>query len=108
MALLISTTTAVTNNRIIEINLIVPSKEFVYSDVKSVWTGFGTKLFTLDETKRQGTFSYCIDLDGEEKVFMKPTVNQKLVSDDTYIELEEFDQRLMELGISKESSAEGS
>ena len=108
MALLISTTTAVTNNRIIEINLIVPSKEFVYSDVKSVWTGFGTKLFTLDETKRQGTFSYCIDLDGEEKVFMQPTVNQKLVSDDTYIELEEFDQRLMELGISKESSAEGS
>lgn len=83
MALLISTTTAVTNNRIIEINLIVPSKEFVYSDVKSVWTGFGTKLFTLDETKRQGTFSYCIDLDGEEKVFMQPTVNQKLVSDDT-------------------------
>ena len=39
---------------------------------------------------------------------MQPTVNQKLVSDDTYIELEEFDQRLMELGISKESSAEGS
>ena len=63
---------------------------------------------TLDETKRQGTFSYCIDLDGEEKVFMQPTANQKLVSDDTYIELEEFDQRLMELGISKESSAEGS
>lgn len=30
------------------------------------------------------------------------------MSDDTYIELEEFDQRLMELGISKESSAEGS
>ena len=65
-------------------------------------------MFTLDETKRQGTFSYCIDLDREEKVFMQPTFNQKLVSDDTYIELEEFDQRLMELGISKESSAEGS
>ncbi|WP_105207524.1 MerR family transcriptional regulator [Streptococcus suis] len=107
-ALLISTTTAVTKDQIIDINLLAPSKEYLYSDVKSVWTGFGTKVFTLDETKKQGQFSYRIQLDGKELVFMQPTSNQDLVPVDSYIELEEFDQRLMNLVIPKESSAEGS
>lgn len=107
-ALLISTTTAVTKDQIIDINLLAPSQEYLYSDVKSVWTGFGTKVFTLDETKKQGQFSYRIQLDGKELVFMQPTSNQDLVPVDSYIELEEFDQRLMNLGIPKESSAEGS
>ncbi|MFI3069156.1 MerR family transcriptional regulator [Streptococcus suis] len=107
-ALLISTTTAVTKDQIIDINLLAPSKEYLYSDVKSVWTGFGAKLFTLDEAERQGQFSYRIQLDGKEIVFMQPTSNQDLVPYDTYIELEEFDQRLMNLGIPKESSTEGS
>ncbi|HEM6082766.1 TPA: hypothetical protein U2B95_001223 [Streptococcus suis] len=106
--LLISTTTVVTDSQIIDINLLAPSKEYLYSDVKSVWTGFGTKVFTLDETKKQGQFSYRIQLDGKELVFMQPTSNQDLVPVDSYIELEEFDQRLMNLGIPKESSAEGS
>ncbi|HFI0140270.1 TPA: hypothetical protein ACGOY5_001405 [Streptococcus suis] len=39
---------------------------------------------------------------------MQPTSNQDLVPADSYIELEEFDQRLMNLKIPKESSAEGS
>ncbi|MHC3756299.1 MerR family transcriptional regulator [Streptococcus suis] len=107
-ALLISTTTAVTKDQIIDINLLAPSKEYLYSDVKSVWVGFGTKVFTLDEAEKQGQFSYRIQLDGKELVFMQPTSNRDLVTDDTYIELEEFDQRLMTLGIPKESSAEGS
>ncbi|HFU4059949.1 TPA: MerR family transcriptional regulator [Streptococcus suis] len=106
--LLISTTTVVTDSQIIDINLLAPSKEYLYSDVKSVWAGFGTKVFTLDETKKQGQFSYRIQLDGKELVFMQPTSNQDLVPVDSYIELEEFDQRLMNMGISKESSAEGS
>ena len=107
-ALLISTTTAVTKDQIIDINLLAPSKEYLYSDVKSVWTGFGTKLVTVNRSERQGEFSYQIQLDGKKIVFMQPTVNQNLVPDDTYIELEEFDRRLMNLGIPKESSAEGS
>ncbi|HEL2402435.1 TPA: MerR family transcriptional regulator [Streptococcus suis] len=107
-ALLISTTTAVTKDQIIDINLLAPSKEYLYSDVKSVWTGFGTKVLTVNEFEKQGQFSYRIQLDEKEIVFMQPAVNQNLVPDDTYIELEEFDQRLMNLGISKESSAEGS
>ncbi len=107
-ALLISTTTAVTKDQIIDINLLAPSKEYLYSDVKSVWTGFGTKVFTLDETKKQGQFSYRIQLDGKEIVFMQPAVNQNLIPDDTYIELEKFDRQLMNLEIPKESSAEGS
>lgn len=107
-ALLISTTTAVTKDQIIDINLLAPSQEYLYSDVKSVWTGFGTKLVTVNRSERQGEFSYQIQLDGKKIVFMQPAVNQNLVPDDTYIELEEFDRRLMNLGILKESSAEGS
>ncbi|HEL1960825.1 TPA: MerR family transcriptional regulator [Streptococcus suis] len=107
-ALLISTTTAVTKDQIIDINLLAPSKEYLYSDVKSVWTGFGTKLVTVNRSERRGEFSYRIQLDGKKIVFMQPTVNQNLIPDDTYIELEEFDRRLMNLGIPKESSIEGS
>lgn len=107
-ALLISTTTVVTGSHIIDINLLAPSKEYVYSDVKSVWAGFGTKLFTLDEADKQGQFSYRIQLEEREIVLMQPTINQELVPDDSYIELEEFDQRLMDLGIPKESSTKGS
>ncbi|HFR4577551.1 TPA: MerR family transcriptional regulator [Streptococcus suis] len=107
-ALLISTTTAVTKDQIIDINLLAPSKDYLYSDVKSVWTGFGIKLVTVNRSERQGEFSYQIQLDGKKIVFMQPTVNQNLIPDDTYIELEEFDRRLMNLGIPKESSTEGS
>ncbi|WP_105097135.1 MerR family transcriptional regulator [Streptococcus suis] len=107
-ALLISTTAAVTKDQIIDINLLAPSKEYLYSDVKSVWTGFGNKLVTVNRAERQGEFSYRIQLDGKKIVFMQPTVNQNLIPDDTYIELEEFDRRLMNLGIPKESSTEGS
>ncbi|MCK4029474.1 MerR family transcriptional regulator [Streptococcus iners] len=107
-ALLISTTTAVTKDQIIDINLLAPSKEYLYSDVKSVWTGFGTKLVTVNRSERQGEFSYQIQLDGKKIVFMQPAVNQNLVPDDTYIELEEFDRQLMNLKIPKESSTEGS
>ncbi|HFI0214429.1 TPA: MerR family transcriptional regulator [Streptococcus suis] len=107
-ALLISTTTVVTDSQIINVNLLAQSKEYLYSDVKSVWAGFGAKVFTLDEAEKQGQFSYRIQLDGKEIVFMQPTSNQDLVPVDSYIELEEFDQRLMNLGIPKESSAEGS
>ncbi|HFI2432201.1 TPA: MerR family transcriptional regulator [Streptococcus suis] len=107
-ALLISTTTAVTKDQIININLLAPSKSYLYSDVKSIWTGFGTKLVTVNRAERQGEFSYQIQLDGKKIVFMQPAVNQNLIPDDTYIELEEFDRRLMNLGIPKESSKEGS
>ncbi|HEM4030481.1 TPA: MerR family transcriptional regulator [Streptococcus suis] len=107
-ALLISTTTAVTKDQIIDINLLAPSKAYLYSDVKSVWTGFGTKLVTVNRAEKQGEFSYQIQLDGKNIVFMQPTVNQNLVPDDTHIELEEFDRQLMNLKIPKESSTEGS
>ncbi|WP_161950614.1 hypothetical protein, partial [Streptococcus suis] len=82
-ALLISTATAVTKDLIIDINLLAPSKEYLYSDVKSVWTGFGTKVLTVNEFEKQGQFSYRIQLDGKEIVFMQPAVNQNLVPDDT-------------------------
>ncbi|CYU99785.1 MerR family transcriptional regulator [Streptococcus suis] len=107
-ALMISTTTAVTKDQIIDINLLAPSKEYLYSDVKSVWTGFGTKLVTVNRSERQGEFSYQIQLDGKKIVFMQPAVNQNLIPEDTYIELEEFDRQLMNLEIPKESSTEGS
>lgn len=65
---------------------------------------FGSKRFTLDETEKRGQFSYRVHLDGKTISFMTPSVNQDLVPDDTYIELEDFDQALMDLGIAKSSS----
>ncbi len=108
IALLISTTTVVTSEHVLNINVLAPSKEYAYSDVESVWAGFGTKLLTLDEAEKRGQFSYRITLDSKEIVFTQPTVNHHLVPDDAYIELEEFDQHLMTVGIAKESSSEGS
>lgn len=108
IVLLISTTTVVTSEHILNINVLAPSKEYAYSDVESVWAGFGTKLLTLDEAEKQGQFSYRITLDSKEIVFTQPTVNHHLVPDDAYIELEEFDQHLVTVGIAKESSSEGS
>ncbi|MDG3133013.1 MerR family transcriptional regulator [Streptococcus suis] len=104
----ISNTTVVTENQVIQFNLLGSSKVYSYEDIDAIQTGFGTKLFALDETEKKGQFSYKIIMDHTEISFAQPQVNHQLIADDTYIELEEFDQRLVELGIEKESSKEGS
>lgn len=105
---LIATTTAVTDHQVIEFNLIVPTRTYSYQEIDTVRAGFGTKKFTLNAAEKQGMFSYKIRIDEKEICFMQPTVNDRRVVNDTYIELEEFNQQLMKLDIAKESSKEGS
>ena len=79
-----------------------------YSDVEQITTGFGTKKIAFQEYKRKGNFYYQLEVDGKTITFHVPTCNEEIeaYAKDSYLELEEFDQRLMELGISKESSTE--
>ena len=54
-------------------------------------------------------FYYQLDLDNRVIIFSQPTPNAniKRYDEDTYLELEEFDQTMMSLGIPKESSDKG-
>lgn len=96
----------VTPESIQNINLLRPHTVYSYEAIEKVEAKFGNKRFTLNETDKRGQFSYSLHLDGKMISFMSPSVNQELVKDDSYIELEDFDQVLMTLGIAKDSSAE--
>lgn len=104
-----SSFTVVTPEKIIRHTPINPSgREYAYTDVEKVETGFGTKSFALYDYKKEGNFYYIITVNGKEIVFSQPTVNENEERfEDSYFELEEFDIALMENGIKKESSREG-
>ncbi|MCD8076989.1 MAG: hypothetical protein LUE63_01165 [Lachnospiraceae bacterium] len=74
-------------------------------DVEKVKASFGSKVFSLWDYQRRGNFSYTVYVGGHVIVFRGGSVNEKIERyvDDTYLELEEFDASLMELGIPKES-----
>lgn len=76
-------------------------KSYDFNQIEAVKTGFEEK---------NGAFYYKIKIDGKEATFSTPTVNGKLerYENESYLELEDFDQRLMDLGIKKESSEENS
>lgn len=79
-----------------------------YSDVERITTGFGQKSFSLFEYQKKGSFYYKITLGGKVLVFHTPGVNEDIPRyEDSYLELEEFDQRLVSLGISKQSEEKG-
>ena len=83
--------------------------EYAYTDVAQVETGFGSAWFSPAEYRRRGQFFYRIVLnDGAEAVFHAPQPNNDVSrygeADATYLELEEFDAALMELGIPKTAS----
>lgn len=84
-------------------------KCYSYEEVTKVQTGFGRKIWSLQEYQKQGNFFYIITLDGRRIVLNQPSVNEQIAryEEDTYLELEEFDQRLMKLGIKKESDETG-
>ncbi len=46
-----------------------PSREYLYSDVKSVWTGFGTKLVTVNRSERQGNLAIKFNWMGKDCVY---------------------------------------
>lgn len=101
--------TCVTDNQIIVKTPLNPfGREYRYSDVQKVKTGFGSKTFTLRDYERKGSFYYTVILDNREAVFHTPTPNPDIERyKDTYLELEEFDNALSELNIPKESSSDG-
>lgn len=61
--------------------------------------------FAFREYKKKGTFSYRIYFDGSEVVFSQPYVNEEIERyEETYMELEEFDAKVMSYGVAKEGS----
>lgn len=102
--------TVVTDSEIIVKTPFNPAgKVYVYSEVESVETGFGNKTFACAEYQEEGSFYYKIVLDGKEVIFCAPTPNDKIekYNKTSYLELEEFDQALMGLGVYKTSSDKG-
>lgn len=101
--------TYVTNDKIVVVSpLNLKGKDYGYFDVEEIETGFGDKKFSLVEYKIDGNFYYIVTVDGQKTVFHMPSVNPDITRyEDTYLELEEFDQALRKYDISKESSSEG-
>lgn len=77
--------------------------------MSGIYTAFGQKRFTFLEYEKKGNFYYQIELDGKKKVFYTPSVNEDIekYADETYLELEDFDRKLVSLGIPKQSSEKG-
>lgn len=102
--------TAVTADKIICYSPLHPTGvQYEYSDVESIKTGFGNKNFSIADYKKKGSFFYQIEVNGKTITFHVPCVNEdiKRYEEHTYLELEEFDQALVELGIPKEADKKG-
>jgi len=84
--------------------------EYKYADVERIQTGFGDKkdIFFTPEHEKLGNFYYKIYIDGKETVFHSPYPNPDIERyEDSYLELEEFDQKLESLEIPKEGNPDG-
>jgi len=101
--------TYVTNDKIVVVSpLNLNGQEYSYSDVEKIETGFGDKKFSLVEYNKDGNFHYIVTVKGQKAVFHMPSVNPDITRyEDTYLELEEFDQALRKYTISKDSSSVG-
>lgn len=82
---------------------------YQYSDIEQITTGFGNKSFAIAEYKKKGNFYYRITLDGKKITFHVPSVNENIerYQEESYLELEEFDQKLVNLKIPKISDKKG-
>ncbi len=83
---------------------------YSYSDVDKITAGVGQKDFTYFQHERKGQFYYKIELDGKEIVFINAETSNSEIeryNEHTYLWLEEFDQKLVELGVQKESDSTG-
>lgn len=78
-----------------------------YSDVTKIETGFGRKNFSFIDYKRKGEFYYRIYIDDKAITFSVPSTNAKIerYENDTYLELEEFDNALKQYAIEKTRDA---
>lgn len=105
----LTSVTFVTENKIIYRNPLHPFGLFYdYSDVTKIETGFGNKNFSLVDYKRKGQFYYRIYIDDKKVTFSVPSVNEKIerYENDSYLELEEFDNKLMKYNIEKITDSE--
>ncbi len=82
---------------------------YQYSDIEQITTGFGNKTFAIAEYKKKGNFYYQLTIDKTLITFHVPSVNESIerYQEDTYLELEEFDQKLVKLGIPKKADPKG-
>ena len=81
---------------------------YSYEDVEKVETGFGDGGIAVFDYQKKGSFYYKVKVDGKTLLFTGGQTSEdiKRYADDTYLELEEFDQKLMNAGAEKESSEE--
>lgn len=86
----------------------IKGKVYSYNEVEKVITGFGDGGLALFDYQKKGNFYYKVKVDGKTLLFTGGTPSEDIqrYTDDTYLELEEFDQKIMELGAKKESSEE--
>ncbi|MBQ7827457.1 MAG: hypothetical protein IJ386_04245 [Clostridia bacterium] len=106
----ITSMTYVTSDSIVVTSPLDPKGQvYAYSDVERIECGFGDKKHAFRDYENEGSFYYKITVGGEERVFHTPTPNPDVerYEMDSYLELEELDRALTELGILKESSPKG-
>lgn len=99
----------VTDTQIIMCSTFCPrGKYYDYQDVDEVEAVFGQKNFSLHHDTK-GKFYYKLTIDDNTIIFSQPTANENIerYNEDTYLELEEFDQALVKLKIPKGSSEVG-
>lgn len=103
--------TVVTEDAIICHSPICPiGVTYEYSDVEKITTGVGQKDMTFFQHERKGQFYYQIEMDGKTIIFLTDSSTNDEIgryNEHTYLWFEEFDQKLVELGISKEGDATG-
>lgn len=96
--------TFITEDKIIIHDPIHPlGISYNYEDITKIETGFGTKNFSILDYNRKGEFYYRIYINNRKITFYTtyPNPNIKKYEDDTYLELEEFDNNLMKYNIEK-------
>ena len=84
--------------------------KYSYSDVEQITAGVGQKKLTFEEHNRKGKFFYQIRLDGKIITFLTDCSSNDEIeryNEHTHLWFEEFDQKLVELGIPKESDSKG-
>ena len=103
--------TVVTEDAIICHSPIHPmGVEYSYSDVEQITAGVGQQKLTFEEHKRKGKFFYQIRLDGKTITFSTDCSSNDEIeryNEHTYLWFEEFDQKLVALGIPKISDSTG-
>lgn len=108
---LVTSFTVVTEDAIICYSPTHPGGiEYPYSDIERIKAGVGQKDFTFLQHERKGEFYYQIELDGKTITFLTGVISNDEIeryNEHAYLYFEEFDQKLVSLGVAKESDSTG-